>query len=850
MHTRRVSPRIRHTITLRRIGVTTFMGLLRALVAGLVVFVGLNTQANAADDAGLAPTTERIVSRLFRDGLISTYFDSEVRTIASHYARRSEFAGNVRVNEAPDPNALNVYVFHYAEGHPAFLRNNCNSFPRDRVIVCDHRLLDSIPSSLPIALSANQGIPPPFLMYWVIGHETGHVVLGHDRAAFLSFISSASTGSEMTPVAGNDTSRPTTKDSVRTLNSFEVDADRFAVSSLPVSSTDQWMYFGLPLIDAIGWELPKARSNTTNRDGTPVAKPNPTLSERGIPSDGPVIVRVRDGHHPPLVLRLYDLVSTIRSTYTDFPLGNAFFVPPTTFAIEKVPARREDAREDPNAGLFYGTIYLGSDFSDAGRAHALLDRALYMRLLGQEPFAGALLEAACKRQDETSEVWRWQYALACGSKLQPPPGDPFTLVSRCQSLDAQESLRCYALIPLFRTSCKRPLSYNGRPFPTCRDEDKLKSIDERYANHHFPMPRDSANLRGWMLLARYLYARDVLRSSEEVIDQWTLQVAEESVVNYLDRTGWELLWRHADYLLTQPSERAWRRLYDVYLAQSELAKRVGNDAWAVEHRKRVIELIDRHLPPAHPAHGFHRLILARVLREYGLHIFGSNDPLRFAAMAALKDDLPSRATRFESIRAEAGPVSESAAASYLVALRAAQETNDRELIESRHESFLNALAELVFSYNFTYEPAKALDAAKRVLAEIESAKSLRKREGFDVRVLAPAFENCATAFLTSPDGDVQLAVRYAQEALSIRLAANQKDSVVALRTLAYSFFRAGDNKRAHEVARRYVQTFEEVYRRQLSLDEGMLVAGKFVSLRDLLAENQEDRIHQVGPTAK
>jgi hypothetical protein len=150
-----------------------------AMIFGLYLAGACSVRPASAEDTGLSPTTDRYLQRIFRGGLISTYFDRDLRRVAEQFTRRTRFAGNIRINEAANSQALNIYVFHYSEDLPLFLRNNCNTFPADNVILCDHALLDSMPTTPPVQLSNDQkGLPPPALMFWVIGHEIGHVVLG------------------------------------------------------------------------------------------------------------------------------------------------------------------------------------------------------------------------------------------------------------------------------------------------------------------------------------------------------------------------------------------------------------------------------------------------------------------------------------------------------------------------------------------------------------------------------------------------------------------------------------------------------------------------------------------------
>ncbi len=149
---------------------------------GIVVLFSSMCNAPLSDNTLSSESAKRYLSQIYARGLISTYFDERVWEIASHYTRGTQFAGKVRINEEPAQDALNIYVFHYDEKLPLWLQGTCNVFPGENVILCDHKLLDSIPSEVPLA----SGDPASTLMYWLIGHEIGHIVLGHDQRGFMS----------------------------------------------------------------------------------------------------------------------------------------------------------------------------------------------------------------------------------------------------------------------------------------------------------------------------------------------------------------------------------------------------------------------------------------------------------------------------------------------------------------------------------------------------------------------------------------------------------------------------------------------------------------------------------------
>jgi hypothetical protein len=140
---------------------------------------------------------------------------------------------------------------------------------------------------------------------------------------------------------GGNAGVPRDSEDIRPINRFEVDADRFAMSALPVTEPKQWVFYGLPLIDALLWELPEAY-------GGPVPE-GPDLPSPTVP------IKVQKGRHPPLVLRLYDLVATIRATYTSFD-GLNWLIPKVTFKIELTPENNKETKTDPYQGLWGGPL--------------------------------------------------------------------------------------------------------------------------------------------------------------------------------------------------------------------------------------------------------------------------------------------------------------------------------------------------------------------------------------------------------------------------------------------------------------------------------------------------------------
>ena len=176
------------------------------------------------DSASARPYPLRQVDTIIHNGLLSMSYERDVYLVARQYARRTRFAGKVRVNQLYEEDSLNIYIFRYSRPLPRVMKNNCLTFSDFSLILCDRDLIDSMPRT-PFKLSiegSDQGYSIP-LLFWLIGHEIGHAVFGHVQGAYAPGALPANgtaAGPKGLPSAG------LTRDGVRQLNQFEVDADR------------------------------------------------------------------------------------------------------------------------------------------------------------------------------------------------------------------------------------------------------------------------------------------------------------------------------------------------------------------------------------------------------------------------------------------------------------------------------------------------------------------------------------------------------------------------------------------------------------------------------------------------
>lgn len=773
------------------------------LCCGLSVLTAV--AAHAQPVSTIAPTPDAILRTIFGEGLISGFFTAQVRQIATHYARRTPFAGNVRINEAPDPQALNVYVFHYRPSLPRYLRNGCNAFPADRLILCDHKLLDSIPATPPIKVAGAARRPAPALMYWVLGHEIGHILLEHDRSAFLAFRSGpASPHPVPAPAAAaNAAAAP----DVRLLNRFETDADRFAISSLPVDTADHWLFFGGPLLDALWWE----RATIAKQAG---ATPQQTHFRIG----------AVEGAHPPMILRLEDLVATVRSTFTTFPFPEGF-VGARTYEVERREWEPGGAGKDPaDAGLFYGTVYLGSDLPAPAARQARLDRATLLWLLRQDPYAELLRTFVCAESPAaTDEATSWQRRFICGTLPDAAAGERLlTYVDGCKERPGDQALRCYGLVPLIGLECRRRKTAKG----WCSLE-RLRALDGQYAGHKFE-DGGREGLIEWSTVARYVFETGEA-PPDAASTAWTIGIARELIAKRGSSVGWDLLQRHERQLRDAGARDAPLPLMEFHSEAAEIAIAAGSEDRAVAYLRALVSAADAHLGAGDPAHGYVRLRLARTLRHYGLHTYGSNESLGFFT----GPEFARRRAASQALRSEAGPMAESAATAFRASLDNARRTGSADAA-ALHEIYLVALSDVVFSYNLAPDTARALTHARRLHSELAAAPDLRTRPRFGIGVLAPALENIAVAFIAALDGDAALAVTHAREAVRLREGAGDA-AVVALRALTAALHASRDVEAARQTAIRYVAAFKKTYGRHIPQPDGVLVRGEMVDLAEIAA---------------
>lgn len=805
----------------------------------VVAFFGLALQTKCLAQTDLSPTAEAAVRQVFDRGLLSYRFAGRVREIAEEYVNRTRYAGRIAINLPPQPDALNIYLFRYDAGMgKRFLRNNCTAFPASEVILCDEALLDSAPSPPPLAdtLKADGSRRPSPLLFWIVGHEIGHVVLRHDRAAFLF---QASGNGPENDAGGNIVTEAARVDDIRTLNREEVDADRFAMRSLPIDSQKAWLHFGLPLVDALLWET-SLRGVGAERLAS---SPGPKTAQPGDASRDPVkspprgaLATVRVGveanQHPPMLLRLYDLMDTIEKTYADFPFRDAM-VPKVQFQIEVRKGGLAAISRDADAGLFFGGVYRrnhervrSAKLEALTNRRAALDGAMTSYLLKfDDPFSKGLAKAACRESDDPSDLWRVQYIAVCDRTAKAPSRPVAQIFTTCKASEA-DAARCYALISATAIRCADARMSDAAKSMICLAPKAIEEAVRLYVGVSFQVQGEEIEtLLPWSSLATYQYQRDVQNSDPEVLDDWVIQQAS-GIVRATGGGGGRVLELHIAYLTDTPG-LDWTRLANAHRAYGDLAQAVGNDRVTIDHQEKVVALLSQHVPAASPMVGYHKLLLARRLRRAGLANFGSNevlgeDPIIQKAILEGFD--------VQAAREQAGPVAEAAAHAYFASWNEAVRIKDASALDMRL-SYWNAISEAIFSYNMVQDEGRALPLAKSLMVEIEKADPPAAEDPF----LAPILENCAVAQLTAKAGDPRVAIDYAQRVIKIA-AGNDMSAENATMVLSHALYRSGDRARARSVMRDFITDFERRNHRRVSEDIAMIQGGEAVSVGEILKD--------------
>lgn len=303
----------------------------RGLVVAQLLFLVVIAGALLADRSGRddALVVDRLYEHYTAAGAFDATFEDEVLEIAAMLVNGTRYSGRVRVNAPRKPGLLSIWLVDPPEAGPLVrhVRLNCLAFPAEEVVVVDTTLLDACPAAIPLVVSDDDPVLPSILRTWLVGHEIGHVVLGHgERNAFFGFDATdeGPGGLDLDAHPGFEAER---------------EADAFVVSHLEPSPSQSVQYFQ-QLIDLF-YDLERGH-------------------EVG-PGDPPLLrVPVVSASHPPFLVRLTHFFDAIEERYTtvQFPWSHAGEARLEPYAADGGRVQR---------ALFYGGVYVRPRERDAGR---------------------------------------------------------------------------------------------------------------------------------------------------------------------------------------------------------------------------------------------------------------------------------------------------------------------------------------------------------------------------------------------------------------------------------------------------------------------------------------------------
>lgn len=158
------------------------------LIVGILVLIGYSVRA---------PIGERIATSIMDHSLTTDRRNGELSQIVERLLAGTALEDRWQINKRPKKHQLNLYVIDRASESvlPTFARrlvNNCAYVGQPNVIVCDENVLMDFLRDVGV-VEWHDGHPQEveFLeakqrafLYWIIGHELGHVLRGHRASHF------------------------------------------------------------------------------------------------------------------------------------------------------------------------------------------------------------------------------------------------------------------------------------------------------------------------------------------------------------------------------------------------------------------------------------------------------------------------------------------------------------------------------------------------------------------------------------------------------------------------------------------------------------------------------------------
>jgi hypothetical protein len=223
-------------------------------------------------------------------------------SITQDFVQGTQFENKVVINAPPQSDAINIYVLDEdPKGYFRDLECNCAYLGQENVIVCDAELLEYFRGLIEIPGGEEAALINPrfnsFLLQWIIGHEIGHLVLGHGKGKhhFQPPSSLPLLPRRQQPVAG-------------ITPQYEQEADTFVIEHLNPNRPDDQFWVWLGLSNVIG-----AMYNQTL---------NAWMDKSPLPE---IELAYGPDMHPPWLIRLLDMAELLIDTYPSVVDESGYF---------------------------------------------------------------------------------------------------------------------------------------------------------------------------------------------------------------------------------------------------------------------------------------------------------------------------------------------------------------------------------------------------------------------------------------------------------------------------------------------------------------------------------------------
>jgi len=273
---------------------------------GLIIILPLLVVVLAlAVVGGRKITPTQAINEYISAGYLDDSNNQLIWNIASSYLQSTQYENNLIINSSPQSAAVNVYVLS-KDPKNYFKEINCNCayLGQDNIIVCDAKLFKNLQSLIDIPPDAFGSVPwapssavglinsrfSYFIHQWILGHEIGHLVLGHGTGES-HFQPSVLTLFQSTTETPQPSIAP----------QYEQEADTFAIENLGPEQIDDQFWVWLGLSNMVGAMYDRALQD----QGIAVSESQPPKMELAYSSDG----------HPPWLIRLLDMAQILINTY-------------------------------------------------------------------------------------------------------------------------------------------------------------------------------------------------------------------------------------------------------------------------------------------------------------------------------------------------------------------------------------------------------------------------------------------------------------------------------------------------------------------------------------------------------